>query len=179
LSAAVFEAPAGVAGLDDVAVMGEAVEHGGGHLGVAEDLGPISEGEVGGDQQRGVLVELADQVEQQLAAGLAERQIAKLVDDDEIVAQQLLGQAAAAPGGLLLLELVDQIDEIEEPAPGAGADNRRGDGDAQMGFARTGRSGDILPGIRMRKAGFSIRSIRAAARRLGSLDAISTAVSTS
>ena len=85
-SAAVFESPAGVAGLDDVAVMGEAVEHGGGHLGVAEDLGPIGEGEVGGDQQRGVFVEFADQVEQKLTAGLAERQIAKLVDDDEIVA---------------------------------------------------------------------------------------------
>jgi hypothetical protein len=36
---------------------------------------PIGEGEIGGDQQRGVFVELADQVEQQLAARLAERQI--------------------------------------------------------------------------------------------------------
>jgi hypothetical protein len=35
-------------------------------------------------------------VEQQLSAGLTERQIAQLVDDDEIVAQQLLGQPAAA-----------------------------------------------------------------------------------
>src|SRR6185312_11692234 len=51
------------------------IEHGGGHLGVAEDLGPIGEGEVGGDQQRGVLVELADQMEQQLPTGLAEREI--------------------------------------------------------------------------------------------------------
>ena len=32
-SAAVFEAPAGIAGLDDIAVVGEPVEHGGGHLG--------------------------------------------------------------------------------------------------------------------------------------------------
>jgi hypothetical protein len=118
--------------------MGQAVEHGGGHLGVAEDLGPIGEGEVGGDQHRGVLIELADQVEQQLSAGLAERQIAEFVDDDQIVAQQFLGQSAAAAGGLLLLELVDQIDEIEEPAPSAGTDDRRGDADAQMGFAGAG-----------------------------------------
>ena len=34
------------------------------------------------DQQRGVFVELADQLEQQLAARLAERQIAEFVDDD-------------------------------------------------------------------------------------------------
>jgi len=38
------------------------------------------------------------QVEQQLAARLAERQVAQLVDDDEIVAQQLLGETAAATG---------------------------------------------------------------------------------
>ena len=70
-------------------MMGETVEHGGGHFGVAEDLRPIGEGEVRGDEQGRVLVELADQVEQQLTAGLAERQIAELVDGDEIVAQSL------------------------------------------------------------------------------------------
>jgi hypothetical protein len=84
---AVFEAPAFVSGLDDIAMMGKPVEHCGGHFGIAEHLGPIGEGEVCGDEQGCVLVELADQVEQQLAAGLAERQIAQLVDDDEIVAQ--------------------------------------------------------------------------------------------
>src|SRR3546814_19626888 len=101
-------------------MVGQADVHCGGHLGVAEELGPIGEGEIGGDEKRVVFVELADQVEQELAAGLAERQIAELVDDDEIIAQQLLGEAAAAAGGLLLLELVHQIDEIEEAAPGSG-----------------------------------------------------------
>jgi hypothetical protein len=48
-------------------------------------------------------------VEQQLAAGLAERQVAEFVDDDEIVAQQLLGEPTAAAGGLLLFELVDEV----------------------------------------------------------------------
>ncbi len=68
-STAVLEAPALVAGLDDVAVVGQAVEHGGGHLGIAEHLGPVGEGQVGGDQQRRVLIEFADQVEQQLPPG--------------------------------------------------------------------------------------------------------------
>ena len=72
-SAAVPEPPAGVAGLDDVAVVGQPVEHGGGHLGVAEHLRPVGKCQVGGDEQRGVLVQLADQVEQQLTAGLPER----------------------------------------------------------------------------------------------------------
>ena len=48
-SGAVLEAPALVAGLDDVAVMGQPVEQRGGHLGVAEHARPFAEGEVGGD----------------------------------------------------------------------------------------------------------------------------------
>jgi hypothetical protein len=59
-------------------VVREPVEQGGGHLGVAEDGRPLAEGEVGGDDHRGLLVQLADQVEQQLAAGLGERQIARI-----------------------------------------------------------------------------------------------------
>jgi hypothetical protein len=90
-STSVLEPPAGVAGLDDVAMVGQAVEHCGCHLGVAEDLRPVGKRQVGGDEQRGILVKLADQMEQQLAAGLAERQIAEFVDDDDVVAQQHLG----------------------------------------------------------------------------------------
>ena len=69
---AVLEAPTLVAGLDDIAVVSEAIEHGGFHLGVAEHLRPIGESEIGGDKERRVLIEFADQVEQQLSAGSAE-----------------------------------------------------------------------------------------------------------
>jgi hypothetical protein len=55
-SAAVGEAPALVAGLDDVAVMGQAIQQGGGHLGVAEDRGPFGEGEIRGDDDGGALI---------------------------------------------------------------------------------------------------------------------------
>ena len=89
-----------------------------------ENLRPIGEGQIRGDQQGRVFVEFANQVEQQLAARLAERQVAQLIDDDEIVTQQLLGQAATATGRLLLLELVDQINEIEEASARTGADDR-------------------------------------------------------
>lgn len=83
-SVAVSEPPAVIAGLDDVTVVGEPVEERSGHLGVAEDAGPFAEGQVGGDDHRGALVEFADKMEQALATGLGERQVAQLVEDHEI-----------------------------------------------------------------------------------------------
>jgi hypothetical protein len=44
-----FEAPAVVSGLDDIAVVGQAIEQRGRHLGITEDARPFTEGEVGGD----------------------------------------------------------------------------------------------------------------------------------
>src|ERR1700719_406721 len=85
-SVTVLEAPTVVAGLNDVAMMRQAIQHGSGHLGVAEYLRPIGKSQIGGDQQRRVFVQLADQVEQQLAAWLAEWQIAQFIDGDQIIA---------------------------------------------------------------------------------------------
>ena len=48
--------------------MGEAIEQGGGHLGITEDGGPFAEAEIGGDDDAGALVELGEQMEQQGAA---------------------------------------------------------------------------------------------------------------
>ena len=76
-SGSVLEAPALVAGLDDLAMVGQTVEQGRGHLGVAEDGRPFAEGEIGGDDDRGALVEPAHEVEEQLPAGLGEGQVAE------------------------------------------------------------------------------------------------------
>jgi hypothetical protein len=46
---AALEAPTVVAGLDDIAVVGETIEQRGRHLGVTEDARPFTECEVGGD----------------------------------------------------------------------------------------------------------------------------------
>ena len=59
-----------------------------------------------------------------LSGGLAERQIAEFVDDDDVVARQHLGQPAAAAGSFLLVELIDQIDQVEEPSSGSAANDR-------------------------------------------------------
>ena len=59
-----LESPAIVAGLDNVAVMGQSVEQRGGHFGVAEHARPFAEGEIGGDDDGGPLIEPADEVEE-------------------------------------------------------------------------------------------------------------------
>lgn len=64
-----------VAGLQDVAVVREATERGRGHHGVHEVGGPLGEVQVGGRDNAGVLVQLAEHLEQQRAAGLAEGQV--------------------------------------------------------------------------------------------------------
>src|SRR6202167_6640296 len=62
-SGAVLEAPTLIAGLDDVAVVGETIEECGGHLWVAEHARPFAEGEIGGDDDRGAFVEAAEEME--------------------------------------------------------------------------------------------------------------------
>ena len=94
-------------------------------------------------------------MEQQLAARPAERQVAQFIDDDEIVAQQLLGQAATATGRLFLLKLVNQVDQVEEASSRACADDGRGDTDAEMGFAGAGSANEdgVALGVEERAGG--------------------------
>jgi hypothetical protein len=120
-SGAVLEAPALVACLDDVAVMGETVEQCGGHLWIAEHARPLAEGKIGGDDDRGALVEAADGVEQQLPARLGEWQIAKLIEDDEVQTGEIIGKPSLAARSSLGLEPVDQIDGGEEASTRSGA----------------------------------------------------------
>ena len=100
-SGAVLKAPAVVAGLDDVAVMSEAIEQCCGHFGIAKNTRPFPEGEICRDDHRRAFVEAADSVEQQLSAGLREGQIAELVEDDEVDAGEKVGEPSLATGRAL------------------------------------------------------------------------------
>ena len=82
-----FHSPGVVSRFDDLAVMGDTVEHSGGHLLVAEDLGPFPEGEIGGDDHRGLLIEFGDQVKEQLAGVLGERQIPQFIEHHQVKAR--------------------------------------------------------------------------------------------
>ena len=99
-------------------MVGQAVEQRGGHLGVAEDGGPFAESEVGGDDDRGALVEPAHQVEQQLAAGLGEGQVAEFVEDDEVASDEWVRGTALASGAEFGLEVVDPADDVTSATRG-------------------------------------------------------------
>jgi hypothetical protein len=45
---------------------------------------------------------------------LSERQVAELVQDDEVEAAQMIGDAALAAGARSGVELVDEVDDVEE-----------------------------------------------------------------
>ena len=99
-------------------MVGEPIEERGGHLGVTEDGWPFAERQVRRDDDRGALVELADQVEEELSAGLSEGQIAEFVQDQEVEAGDQVGGAPLALGAGFGVELVPQINDVEEPALG-------------------------------------------------------------
>ena len=114
--------------------MGEAVEQCGGHFGIAKDLDPFPEGQIGGDDQRGLFVEFADQMEEQGAAGLREGQVAQLIKDDEVHVQQDFYHATTVAMDIFLFQLVDEIDNIEPAHPSALIDGGMAESQRQMGF---------------------------------------------
>ena len=59
--------------------MRQAVEQRGRHLGIAKDTGPFREGEIGRDNQTGLLIKPTHQMKQQGPTVLAEREIAQLI----------------------------------------------------------------------------------------------------
>ena len=107
---AVLEAEAVVSGFENVATVSETIEQRGRHLGVAEHGGPLAEAEISRDDDAGALVELAQQMEEQRPAGGAERQVAKLVEDDEIGVSEPRRDLSRLSLKLFLLEGVDEFD---------------------------------------------------------------------
>ena len=75
-----------------------------------------------------------------MPAGLGEGQIAEFVEDDEVEAGEIVGDASLASGAAFGLELIDEIDGGEEATARSGADAASRDGDGQMGLAGSGSS---------------------------------------
>ena len=105
---AVLETVALAVHLQDVNVVGEPVKQSAGEPLGAEHVGPLVEGQVGGDQDGAPFVALAEDLEEEFRTGGGEGDEAQLVDDEKPEAGQLplqVEQPAIVSG---LHELVDQ-----------------------------------------------------------------------
>ena len=86
VDAAVLESVGAAFEGEDVGVVDDPVDHRGGDDLVAEHVAPAGEGQVAGEDERGVFVADADELEEQVRGVLLEGDVADLVDDDEAVA---------------------------------------------------------------------------------------------
>lgn len=71
----------------------EAVEQRSGETFGAEDLGPLGERQVRGQHGEATLVALAEHLKEQLGSGLRQRHEAEFIDDEQLVASDLLLKA--------------------------------------------------------------------------------------
>ncbi len=156
--------------------MREPIEERGGHLRVAEHGAPLAEGEIGGHDERDALIELTDQVEEQRTAILRERQVAELIEDDDVLVEEPRGQATGLTLALLGVELVNEIDDAEEARAFPLLDGVPGESCRQVRFPGAGAAdehdvaggGEVLPGV-------ELADLRLAHHRLAEVEAIEVA----
>jgi len=77
-------------------------------------------------------------MEQQLAAGLGEGQVAEFVDDDEVDPGELVDEGAGATVAQLALQAVDEVDRVEEADPATAVHGVGADGDGEVALAGAG-----------------------------------------
>jgi hypothetical protein len=127
-----------------VRLIGEPIEHSLAEPCVGEDLGPLGEGQVGGDDDGGLLGSLCDDLEQQLGSDLGQWNVAKFIDDDQFHAGPAGQHAAQTLLPLCFDELVDERGggrEANSPALTTGSDRQAG---GEMTLAGTGRYRNIM-----------------------------------
>ncbi len=89
--------------------MGDAIEHGDRQPLGLEDLRPILEGQVGGDDHASALVAFAEGLKEKISAVLGDRQVPELIDEDEIPGSESLEEAMKLVSFLGSLQLGDQL----------------------------------------------------------------------
>ena len=100
---------AAAADVDDMAVMQQAIDERSGHDLVAQDLAPLLEAFIGGQHSGCALIAPVDELEEEHGAGLADRQVADLVDDQERRTGEDLEAASQLAGGLGFFERGDEV----------------------------------------------------------------------
>lgn len=106
---AVFDAIGGTLDLDHVRMMDEPIEDGRSDRIIIEDLAPILERAVGGEDHGALFVPVGHDLEEKVGAILVERQEAQLIDDEEFRRTETVDGARKRVIGLGGGEGVDEV----------------------------------------------------------------------
>src|SRR5512134_3519416 len=124
--------------LEDGGVVDEPVDHGQRHGWVGEDLAPLTERLVCGDEDGAAFVAGADELEQDAGLGLVLADIGEVVEDQEVEAVEpvdggLEGEFAAGD-----LQLLDEVGGPGEQDPCSVVDHGKANGCSQVAFSAAG-----------------------------------------
>src|SRR5271163_4841002 len=118
--------------LDNVAMVGEAVQECRGHPLSLEDLVQIAEWQIARHQDATALIAVGEDPEQQLDSPSAHRDVAQLVTNQELRPVELAEKPVERVLLLLLFQLADQRRGREEPHPQASATRCQAKSDRNM-----------------------------------------------
>src|SRR6266851_9708493 len=136
----VLGAEAGAGDLDEVGAVGEAIERGGGEEGLAEQLRPLGPIAIAGEEDRGFLIPLINDVVEVLRAGRAKAFETEVVEDEQIgagVAETALVVGAVGPAPGEVGQHLRGVDEHDVEAAAAGF---VGEGLTEVALADPGRA---------------------------------------
>ena len=109
-----FEAEAFAIHLEDMAMVGESIQQSRSHAFALEDMIPIAERQVAGDQQAAAFIAIGEDLEQQFGSRAAEREVAEFVHDQQVDFIEPFEQLVEAEFLLSFFQLIDQCRRREE-----------------------------------------------------------------
>ena len=116
----------------------QSVEKGRRDDGIAEDVAPLGEAAVRGEDHRALFVPGVDELEEEIAAAGRDREVADLVDDEQRKAAVVADPLAKGAVAFGLGERDDDVGERAEVDAAAGFDRLDAEGEAQMSLAGSG-----------------------------------------
>ena len=139
----VFQAIASAFERDELGVMEEAIQDGGGGGDIADELAPVFDGTVGGHQGRAIFVPSQDDLEEVLP-GFRRQSLGAHVVDDQEIRLEILGQDfGMALEVFVLQEVADHVENGTVEHDEARADDGQSDRLGQMAFAGYAASGIV------------------------------------
>jgi len=134
--------------VDDRAMMQDAVKYGGSDGDVGEDVIPLGEGLVRGKNSGDLLVTPSDELKEQVGALNVHREVADLVDDEELVLAEdleLVGEPVLKMSPFELFNELMAVDVIGGLSM-TGGDHAQSRGEMGLADARRAEEYDVLAG---------------------------------